>query len=383
MIAIPVVLAVLAAAGVVAMGHLPRLAAAAVFGLVVMLTLFAVLALAVVLRTARARPAAPAPPPAPPPAWTPDPADPQVGTTIGRHRLLRRLGDVPWGTRYDTEAGVLDRLERRPLDDDALAAYGAASSAAHVQGGVIAEVELLRDVDGTPVLAWALAPRRGTWVPALTPGFMVDSPAAVHALCERVGRLHAAGGAHGALDPWHLLPGAARDGGPCFAAAVPVSAAADGPYRHPSPPDGDAEHLAPEQRAGGPATPRADVFALAGFLAATLREPPHLPDVPAWAELVAAARADDPGARPADATALARAILRAAATVAPAAPFAGKTFRRCDRCGAHLLAEDPPAEIMFDGVDRDGRRTGGRSRTWTGRCVGCDHQTRREETQRY
>ena len=73
----------------------------------------------------------------------------------------------------------------------------------------------------------------------------------------------------------------------------------------------------------------------------------------------------------------------AAATVAPAAPFAGKTFRRCDRCGAHLLAEDPPAEIMFDGVDRDGRRTGGRSRTWTGRCVGCDHQTRREETQRY
>jgi hypothetical protein len=382
MIAIPVVLAVLAAAGVVALGHLPRLAAAAVFGLVVVLTLFAVLALAVVLRTARARPAAPAPPPAPPPAWTPDPADPQVGTTIGRHRLLRRLGDVPWGTRYDTEAGVLDRLERRPLDDDALAAYGAASSAAHVQGGVIAEVELLRDVDGTPVLAWALAPRRGTWVPALTPGFMVDSPAAVHALCERVGRLHAAGAPTARSTCGTCCPARPRRwpvlSPPRCRCPPPPTVLTDT-----SPPDGDAEHLAPEQRAGGPATPRADVYALAGFLAATLREPPHLPDVPAWAELVAAARADDPGARPADATALARAILRAAATVAPAAPFAGKTFRRCDRCGAHLLAEDPPAEILFDGVDRDGRRTGGRSRTWTGRCVGCDHQTRCEETQRY
>ena len=36
------------------------------------------------------------------------------------------------------------------------------------------------------------------------------------------GRLHAVGHAHGALDPWHLLPGLARDHGPCFAAALPT-----------------------------------------------------------------------------------------------------------------------------------------------------------------
>lgn len=381
--AIVVVLAGLAAAGVMAMGHLPRLAAAAVFGLVVVLALFAGLTLVVMLGTTRATAATAPPPAAAPPAWTPDPDDPRVGTTIGRHRLLQRLGDVPWGTRYDTEAGVLDRLDRRPLDEDTLAAYGAAAAAAHAQAGVVAEVEILRDVDGTPALAWSLAPGRRPWIPALLPWSMVDSPAAVHALCERVARLHAAGLAHGALDLWHLLPGSARDGGPCFAAAVPLAAAADGPYRHASPPVGDDAHRAPEQRAGGPATPRADVFALAGILAASLRERPHLADAPPWAELVAVARADEPGARPADAAALARAILRAAATVAPHAPFAGKTFRRCDQCGAHLLAEDPPLEIMFDGVDRDGRRTGGCSRTWTGRCVGCDHPSRREETQRY
>ncbi len=402
MIAIAVALGALAAAGVIAMGHLPRLARAAMFGLVTMLALFAVLALVLAIAVARTPAAAPAPPApaAPPPAWEPDPTDPRVGTTIGHHRLLARVGDVPWGTRYQTAAGVLDRLERRTLDDAALAAYRAASAAAHAACAAVADVETLRDDDGTPVLAWDLTARRGAPMPALTALLLLDSPAAVHGLCERIGRLHAVGQAHGALDPWHLLPGLARDHGPCFAAALPTpapataadDAAAPGPSRvaaRPAPPptddddDDDDDHLAPERRAGGPATPAADVFALAGFLAATLRHPPHHLDAAAWRELVATARAASPGARPADAAAFARAIMRTAAAVAPAQPFAGKTFRRCERCGEHLLAEDPPAEIMFDGVDRDGRGFGGRSLTWTARCVGCDHQTRREETQRY
>ena len=270
--------------------------------------------------------------------WEPDPDDPKVGTRIGRHRLMRRLGATPWGTRYLTADGVLDRLDQRPLTDDELAAYATASAAAHERCPTIAGATTTRDADGTPVLAWTVKRRDAAPL----------GPAEVLALAERLAPLHAAGAAHGALTASHLLSST------CVAAAIP-------------PPPAEA-------------SPRVDVFALATLLAEALVTPPHSRDAPAWAALLAAARSDAPAARPADATALARAILRAAAVTDPRAPFAGHTFAPCPACGEHLVAVSPAQEIMFDGVAPDGTRTGGSTTTWPARCLACDHDATRVET---
>ena len=320
--------------------------------------------------------------------WRPDPDDARVGTRLGRHQLVRRLGRTGWGTRYQTRDAILDRLDRQPLDDARLAAYVAASAEAHRACPTVAEVETARDADGTPALVWAATPTDGDPAPS--------TPEAVLALCERLAPLHQAGQAHGALDADHLLPGTSgpRRAG-AVAAAVPLpsaDAAETAPYRVParatgvSPDhgadDADDDPRAPELVAGAAPTPQADVFALATLLRRVLTRTGRRDAAP-WAALVRTARADDPASRPADAAALARAILRAAALDRPREPFAGRTFGPCPRCGERLLGEEGPETIMMDGVDRDGRRVGGQTRTWHGECAGCGHRTQRSETQHY
>lgn len=144
-----------------------------------------------------------------------------------------------------------------------------------------------------------------------------------------------------------------------------------------------AAFLAPEVRDGAAATPATDVHALATFLARALTRPPHVPQAPAWASLLDAARGDDPAARPADAHALAVEIVRAAVRTAPGAPFDGRTLTGCDGCGEALVEHEQGPRIMFDGVGPDGRATGGYVDSFSTRCLGCGRQTHREEVTRY
>ncbi len=308
--------------------------------------------------------------------WAPDPADPRVGARVAGVRLLRRLGATPRGTRYAIRDGVLERLERCEVTDDALAAHAAAAADLSRCCAAIAPVAGTgRDADGTPVVWWRAAP---------TPATAPTTPERVRWLCEALASLHRAGRAHGALAPSNLI--ALAEGGTGFVAALPTTARTpgDGPYREGVPPgDDDAAFLAPEVRDGAAATPATDVHALATFLARALTRPPHVPQAPAWASLLDAARGDDPAARPADAHALAVEIVRAAVRTAPGAPFDGRTLTGCDGCGEALVEHEQGPRIMFDGVGPDGRATGGYVDSFSTRCLGCGRQTHREEVTRY
>ena len=335
--------------------------------------------------------------------WRADAADARVGTRAGAHLLAKRAGATPRGTRYVGRDAIVERLERRPMTDDELIAYVATSAAGHRSTPSIAIAETLRDADGTAVIVWPGRPATED---------LVVRPETVYALCKALAPLHAAGQAHGALTPSHRLPFANQPA--MFAAAlpapdgVPPAQAGDAPYRVAGRTDDDRDgdgadddeaFHAPERRAGGPASPRADVFALARMLERSLAGPAgdqpwwaaadraipssHHADAPAWITLLRTALADDPAARPAHAAALAHEIMLAAARSAPAGSFAGQTFGDCASCGEHLVAIERGATTMFDGRRADGRMMGGQSTTIIARCLGCGDDTSGTDRQAY
>ncbi|MCS6803126.1 MAG: serine/threonine-protein kinase [Chloroflexota bacterium] len=300
---------------------------------------------------------------------------------IGRYRVVERLGPVGLGTAYRVRSGarvlVLRLLDQLPTDADGrlLARfYEVMASVRELRHPHIAPLLDVGEAEGVPYLVLDDYAERSVAALMGYPRSWREVLPIAQGVAEALDYAHARGVVHGGLDPTAVL--LRSDGSVAVAEFGVARLVWLAPPRQRGALLAERFSLAPEQRAGDPATTRSDVWAYGALLYALLTghspvptssgAPPARPSAvvgslsPAVDAALLAALAERPEDRPAAAGAVLRALVAASGEGRPprslllhyrrpAAAAAEPERRRTEHveasssCSAPRVAQAPPA----------------------------------------